>query len=208
MKSSLQKESNIQFRNISVEFFHWRAVGWSIFTLLTSILYFIELSEYAVLGTNIPSILWIIGIVQLIRFIIQYIYEIPHKNSRVNESSNEKDKTEPRYLSKIECFGCAKELNLNNFQKIQNNIIEPLHFTSLDIKGHFCKNCANSYYNAELMFDLVSTFTIFSIFLSIFIFKNPTQVEIIILIVFMIICGVVITAVLIYDRIKMLKKYK
>lgn len=209
MKSSTQKDYNSKFRNISVEFNHWRVLGWVVFTLLAIILYFLELSNFYVLGTNIPSILWIFGVLQLIRFLIQYIYEIPHRNSDERSLSNKQDKGESQYIQKTKCFGCAKELNPTKFQNIQNDLIEPLAFRSLNIKGHFCKKCANSYYYAELIFDLIIVFILFSVFLSIFLFIRPNNlIEIITLIVIMIFCALIFSAFNIYDRIKILEKYK
>ncbi|TFF96968.1 MAG: hypothetical protein EU547_05695 [Promethearchaeota archaeon] len=209
MNSSHKRENDIKFRNFKVDFFHWRILGWLIFTLFATVLYFIDISTFNILGPSIPSVLWLLGVFQIIRFIIQYIYEIPHQNLLKDQKlKKNENKEELQFLPKVKCFGCSKELSPNIFQNVDNNTIEPLKFISLDIKGHFCKKCANSYYYVELMYDSIGCFIIFVVLISIFLIETPGLTGIITTIALMIISGSVFIGVLLFDRIKILKKYQ
>lgn len=112
-------------------------------------------------------------------------------------------------LDNIYCSGCNKELLSSMFKESEDTNIEPLKFTNIGIKGHFCKDCAKFYFFIESVFSFIVVFLIFftwfslSTFLDYFVFDALGD-----FISFVIIIPLLSIFVVFFHGVKILRKYK
>lgn len=208
LSQTLHNAENVKFRGFSVDFsFPWEVIGWGIQILFGIYSYLIlegDLNGFIFLGFIF------LGVFNLIRILIRFQYEIHHKNLNQNQSPpKSKGEEKFQYNPEVGCYGCSKELNPHIFRKGSDNVIEPLKFTGLNIEGYFCKECVKYYYFIDAL--LLSIGSIFITLLTSFAlsFQSPENIMFsMIRLISIIFCNLVPILVLLFDGIKILRKYK